>query len=295
MKILITGASGFIGKRLLDQFQTKGVSKQNITLLSRNPIPGYQCIIHDNYNIEKEAFQGKRFDCIIHGGAVTPKGKGYDDENRYIENIRSTVNLFENLTEIPKKIVFLSSVSVYKESKKIDEQSELTTDNMYALSKIVCERYLNQFMPYGTDVQILRLGAIYGPGEETYNKITGTFLKKASYNEDIIINSSGKENRNMLYVDDAAEYICNAALFEKGIGKVNLVSKESITVFDLAKLVIKVLNSESRIIIENRVKGRNDNYDALKVRTIFDKYEYFTPYESGLVKLSEHFKKYKIL
>ncbi|MCI8949864.1 MAG: NAD(P)-dependent oxidoreductase [Lachnospiraceae bacterium] len=295
MKILITGASGFIGKRLLDQFQTKGVSKQNITLLSRNPIPGYQCIIHDNYNIEKEAFQGERFDCIIHGGAVTPKGKGYDDENRYIENIRSTVNLFENLTEIPKKIVFLSSVSVYKESKKIDEQSELTTDNMYALSKIVCERYLNQFMPYGTDVQILRLGAIYGPGEETYNKITGTFLKKASYNEDIIINSSGKENRNMLYVDDAAEYICNAALFEKGIGKVNLVSKESITVFDLAKLVIKVLNSESRIIIENRVKGRNDNYDALKVRTIFDKYEYFTPYESGLVKLSEHFKKYKIL
>jgi nucleoside-diphosphate-sugar epimerase len=295
VKILITGASGFIGKRLLDQFQTKGVSKQNITLLSRNPIPGYQCIIHDNYNIEKEAFQGERFDCIIHGGAVTPKGKGYDDENRYIENIRSTVNLFENLTEIPKKIVFLSSVSVYKESKKIDEQSELTTDNMYALSKIVCERYLNQFMPYGTDVQILRLGAIYGPGEETYNKITGTFLKKASYNEDIIINSSGKENRNMLYVDDAAEYICNAALFEKGIGKVNLVSKESITVFDLAKLVIKVLNSESRIIIENRVKGRNDNYDALKVRTIFDKYEYFTPYESGLVKLSEHFKKYKIL
>lgn len=295
MKILITGASGFIGKRLLDQFQTKGVSKRNITLLSRNQIPGYQCIIHDNYNIEKEAFQGERFDCIIHGGAVTPKGKGYDDEKRYIENIRSTVNLFENLTEIPKKIVFLSSVSVYKESKKIDEQSELTTDNMYALSKIVCERYLNQFMSYGTDVQILRLGAIYGPGEETYNKITGTFLKKASYNEDIIINSSGKENRNMLYVDDAAEYICNAALFENGIGKVNLVSKESITVFDLAKLVIKVLNSESKIIIENRTKGRNDNYDALKVRTIFDKYEYFTSYESGIVKLYEHFKKYKIL
>lgn len=292
MKMLITGATGFIGQKVLEKLKEKNVRNDNIVLLTDKKILGYRYIQHNNYHINSELFEETVFDTLIHLGALTPKGNGHDRENAFIENIRTTAEIADKLPVFPAKVVLTSTISVYRNtSARISETSPLTTDGMYALSKIVSEKYfINMGRYWDSDIQILRLGPIYGPGEESYNKIAGTFLKKAMNGDDIIVKSDGSEKRNMLLVDDVAEYICDAALYEKNIGTVNLVSTNSISVRELAELAVSICGSSSKIVVKNESKGRNDDFDAEKFQKIFGKYKVVTSYESGMKKLYHYLK-----
>lgn len=292
MSILITGATGFVGKTLLTLLGKKGIEKEDCVLVTGKPVDGYPCVIHNNYQYSPEMFKGYKIDTVIHLGATTPKGKGRITAAEYAQNITTTLGLLAALPDIPSKIIFGSSTSVYDagQDEPISETTSLNTKDPYGLSKLFCEMILSDWCKdKNVILQILRFGPIYGPGEETYNKLAGTFLKKAMKGEDIHIFSQGNEFRSMIYVEDVCEMIWKAMQLEATMDPINVTNDEPIRIKAIAEIACRLAKSTSKICIENKGSLRSERYDNERMRRVLG--VPCTSYEQGIEKLYEHFLK----
>jgi UDP-glucose 4-epimerase len=291
MSILITGASGFVGRRLLKQLDQENIDRDDIILLTGAPIEGYRCIDHDHYRYTPEMLAGYTVDTVVHLGAATPKGKGRIGADRFAENVAATLRLLESLPNTPSRFLFGSSTSIYSPmpGEKVTEQTARTTTDPYGVSKLLCEMLLTDWCDK-RDVllSVLRFGPVYGPGEESYNKLIGSFLKQAMKDEDIHIYSDGTEQRSMIYVDDVCRLICRAMAAEEEIPPTNLVNDEAISILHIAELVCEVSGSGSKICIDRKGTLRTETYDNEQMKRCLGGLA--TGYPEGIQKLYEHFR-----
>lgn len=289
--LLITGATGFVGLRLLNLLEKKDYPRNKILLLSSQKIEGYNCIDHTNYTYSVDSLREYEIEAVIHLGSVTPKGNGDEQIRDYLENIRTTVHLIENLPNVPKKMIFASSVSVYEQNTDvIDETSILTTSDVYGMTKILCEYYLKEWADKNdVALQIFRIAPVYGPGEETYKKIVSTFLEQAIKGEAITIFSDGNELRNMIYVDDLCECIHHTVMGGEDSDITNLTSIEHISVKELAEIAVQLTNSRSEIIIRKEKSGRTDRFNTEKLMQKYGDVIAWTSYQNGMKKMYLHY------
>ena len=179
MKILITGASGFIGSFIVEEalkrgFETwaavrKSSSKaylqdERINFIELNLSSKEQLV---------EQLKGKGFDYVVHAAGVT-KCLNKQDFSRI--NTQGTKNLVDALMEVGmplKRLVFISSLSIFgaiKEQQPYEEIRETDSpqpNTAYGKSKLEAEKYLESL---GTRVPyiILRPTGVYGPREKDY-------------------------------------------------------------------------------------------------------------------------------
>jgi len=302
MNILITGATGFVGKTLLRKIaEESDFAKDNIILLSGTNIDGYVCINHNGYTFTKQDFINQGIDgvdVVIHLGSAVPRTKAdYLPENefKFIMNVRNTIHLYENLPSVPQKVIYISSVDVYQgiyqsNGNIISEETPLAADTMYAASKIMCEKYLDEKSKTdGFVLQILRLGQIYGNGEEIYSKIVSSFVRQIENDQQIKIFSDGSEFRSQLLVDDCCECILKAVFLEKSIGTVNLVSDQAVSIKDIVLKIYTALEKEPNIVFGNASPGRSNRFDNTKMKQVFGITE--TPLENGIRAYADYYRK----
>ena len=177
MKILITGASGFIGSFIVEEalkrgFETwaavrKSSSKEwlqdeRIHFIELNLSSKEQLV---------EQLRGKDFDYVVHAAGVT---KCLNKQDFHRINTEGTRNLAEALLEVGmplKRFIFVSSLSIFgaiKEQQPYEEIRESDTpqpNTEYGKSKLEAEKYLaTTTLPY----TILRPTGVYGPREKDY-------------------------------------------------------------------------------------------------------------------------------
>ena len=298
MNILITGASGFVGKTLLRKIASNSLfSNAKIVLLTGEKIDGYTCILHKNYTFEKSDFAKAgvdKIDIVIHLGSAVPRTRDdYRIENGYkfMTNVRNTVHLYENLPNIPEKFVFISSIDVYKnDGEVISEQTPLTSDTLYAASKIMCEQYLTKKAKTdGFVLQILRFGQIYGIGEEVYSKIVSSFVRQIENGRQIKIFGDGKEFRSQLLVDDCCDCVLKAVSFNESKGPVNLVSDQAVRIKDLVMTIYQIAGKTPDVVFGDAPAGRSNRFDNTKMKTLFKMTE--TPLEEGIRAYVNYYRK----
>lgn len=258
MSLLFTGASGFIGKHLARMLETEDV----LCLAGKN-IPGHRTIVHKGHCYDDVDLSAERIDEVLLLGAVTPKGEGKETAEDYVSNVTGVLSLLKVLPNVPRRIIFASSVSVYvNEGKIINEKSPLESGDMYSLSKLMCEKILEEYC-HKNHVQLLiaRLGNVYGEGEETYRKLIGTFVSKAMTDEEIEIFSDGKETRNLIYVKDVC-YFLKEQIDSQFVGVVNVVSAHEYTIMELVEMVKRITGSSGPVSVLQAGRGRSDHYDA---------------------------------
>lgn len=298
MNILITGASGFVGKTLLRKIASNSLfSNAKIVLLTGEKIDGYTCILHKNYTFEKSDFAKAgvdKIDVVIHLGSAVPRTRDdYRIENGYkfMTNVRNTVHLYENLPNIPEKFVFISSIDVYKnDGEVISEQTPLTSDTLYAASKIMCEQYLTEKAKAdGFVLQILRFGQIYGIGEEVYSKIVSSFVRQIENGRQIKIFGDGKEFRSQLLVDDCCDCVLKAISFNESKGPVNLVSDQAVRIKDLVMTIYQIAGKTPDVVFGDAPAGRSNRFDNTKMKTLFKMTE--TPLEEGIRAYVDYYRK----
>lgn len=298
MNILLTGATGFVGRTLLGKMASDSFFRDGkIILLTGKEIAGYPCVLHKNHTFTKSDFTKAgidNIDVVIHLGSAVPRIRDdYRIENGYkfMTNVRNTVHLYENLPNIPKKFIYISSVDVYKnDGEMISEQTPLASDTLYAASKIMCEQYLaEKAKTDGFILQILRLGQIYGIGEEVYSKIVSSFVRQIESGRQIKIFGNGEEFRSQLLVDDCCDCVLKAVFFDEPKGPVNLVSAQTVSIKDLAMMIYRITGKTPDVVFGNAPAGRSNRFDDTKMKQLFQMTE--TPLEEGVRAYIDYYRK----
>jgi UDP-glucose 4-epimerase len=262
MRIVITGASGFIGGRLLEQARL--VYGKDIVAFSSHPTAaphiayksvGDFCLTSADLELVEKA------EVLIHAGAYTPKSAAQADS---IEGCNGNIKFTENLLSLPwqclRKIIFLSSLDVYADTQDIlDEHSVTGPTNLYGLSKLYCERMLEIYArERRITSQILRIGHVYGPGEEKYSKLIPKTIQNIVGARDVELWGSGAEKRSFIFIDDAVLAILKAAETENLPGVINIVGGKAISVLDLIEKLIAIGGQHTSITRRGSAFGGRD-------------------------------------
>ncbi len=270
--ILLTGASGFIGKHLLDAIIKKFGANQIIALTS-NPITTSAYLLHENYNFSKDFFVkynvAQKIEIIIHAGAFTPKiGKDANNWEKCNSNILNTNTLLgANLPNL-KKIIYLSTLDIYGQSDIIKEDSLVKPISLYGDSKLYIEKMIDAWAFSNNKIcQILRVGHVYGPGEELYQKIIPITFKNILNKQLVEIWGTGNEIRSFIYIKDIVNSILNAVELNLSIGPVNLVGNQKISINDLVNKMIAISGIKCEIkSIPVLTAGRDLIFDNTKMK-----------------------------
>lgn len=246
MIILVTGASGFIGSRLLTLSKECLAQGDEFVLLTSREVPGFRCVVHNGFTYSAADFfkSGiRRIDSVIHiGHYLAEHHPGQDVCRGNLSAVNHTVHLVENLPNIPSAFVYCSSMAVYglNRQEALDEKSMLMPENPYAVSKIMCEMLLDEWAEKnGVKLHILRLAHIYGPNDRRKYSIP-VWLQAAGNGQPIRLSVNPDMKRNCLYIDDCCRFLLRAAYMEQDVKVINATSSHNATMYEIASLCKKI-------------------------------------------------------
>ena len=152
--ILIIGGAGYIGSACTKLCCESGY---NVTVID-NLSTGYRNKVDERAHFEEvdildrsqffDYLNGKKFDAVIHFAAHKNASESMENPMKYLENIKGTINILDGMSKfnIPK-IVFSSTAAVYGDPQylPIDEQHNTEPINYYGETKLICERFIQQY------------------------------------------------------------------------------------------------------------------------------------------------------
>jgi len=232
VKILLTGSSGFLGSNIYQEIS----STHQIFSLSRNAKD-----FTFDLSTEVPFFNDTKFDVVIHAAGLAHVASKKNDLFQKV-NVDGTYNLLKGLelSGIPDKFVFISSVAVYSEmvGALINENSSLKATDHYGRSKIEAEQLvINWCKKYNVTYTIFRLPLVVGknaPGN------LGTMMKGISRGFYFNI-GGGTSRKSMVLASDVGKFIIKAA--EVG-GVYNLTDGHHPSFYDLSIRIANCLGKK---------------------------------------------------
>lgn len=313
-KIFITGGAGFIGSTLA----SKLCESNELVLfdnLSRNTIKHTNLLEHKNvtliegnildYNAVSEAMQG--CDTVVHAAAIA----GIDTVSKFpvttMEvNMVGTSNVLRAALEnkIDNRVLEFSTSEIFGSmAYRVNEATNSVAGSVgesrwvYAVSKLAGEHLAHAYHEqYNLPTVTVRPFNVYGPGQTGEGAIQ-IFIRKALNNEDITIYGDGTQIRAWCFVDDMVEGLLKALENPNAIGEsFNIGNARAVTtIYGLAEVVCRVLNSKSKIIfkeplsadIELRIPETKKADELIGFKAKVD-------LEEGILRTAEWYKNNKI-
>jgi len=262
-KILVTGGAGNIGsalvKKLLQNQQNFIVVADNLSTGLKNklppPSPKWKFINCDinKYKGISELMISNNFEYVFHFAALVGVARTQENPIQVLEDIDGIKYVLELSKNTGVKRVFFSSSSeVYGEPVELPQHEHTTPLNSrvpYAIVKNVGEAYLKSYkQEYDLDYTIFRFFNTYGVNQSPDFVVT-RFIRSALNNQDITVYGDGSQTRTFCYVDDNIDS-CVKILDENKVVNdiINIGGDVVIKIIDLAKMIISLTNSDSKII-----------------------------------------------
>lgn len=273
MKILLTGATGFIGQHLIVALAKK-YGQNSILALTSGSMKSvnfvkYESINH--FNLSSDYFDNITH--VIHAGAFTPKDSSESNEiSSCFENITFTNELVSFDYKSALRFINISTLDIYAPiSQALSEASPIGPISLYGSSKLYCEDIVKKFAQQKkADYINLRIGHVYGPGEEKYRKVIPITINNILEGVPLEIWGDGSELRSFIFIDDVvAAIIASIDSSEKNID-VNIVSGASISIKDLVKSIVQISGKSIEI--------RHKPSDHIKRDLVFDNKKLLTTF-----------------
>ncbi len=266
MKVLITGASGFIGQRLVAAAVAAWGAEQ-VVALSSVPTPGCRSIVYRSMALALEAADLDLITSVgvlIHAGAYTPKNGAQAND---VAACNGNISFTERLLGLPfktlRKVVFLSTLDVYADATPISEQTPTAPATLYGASKLYCEHMVAAWaQQQGCAAQVLRIGHVYGPGEEKYAKFLPRAVRAIVAGQPVELWGDGSELRSFIYIDDVIQATLAAVHLQATPGVINVVGGRALSIRQLLALLVQLSG--------RAVEVKQRSFDGAKRDFIFD-------------------------
>lgn len=221
--ILVTGATGLIGKLCVKSLLNSGYNTQVIALVrdeekAKNIFGESKRLTYLVQDINQRINTTRRVDYIIHAASTT---SSKDFVEKPVETIYTAINGSRNVLEFAKNkrlegMVYLSSLEIYGVNEKENIKEEdygyidiLNPRSSYSESKKIVETMCISYgTEYGVPVKIARLAQTFGAGVSiSDNRVFAQFAKAIINKENIILHTKGETKRNYCYTTDAVRGI----------------------------------------------------------------------------------------
>jgi UDP-glucuronate decarboxylase len=264
LRILITGGAGNVGaslaRRLVKDPNNFVVIVDNLYTGSYEKLPyknnsNWKFIKADVNNLEdiSSIVCSGSFDYIFHYAAIVGVERTLLNPKLVLNDIDGIKNILDLAKNTGvKRVLFSSSSEVYGEPVEIPQREDTTPLNSrlpYAIVKNVGEAFCKSYhQEFGLDYTIFRFFNTYGPLQSDDFVIT-KFIKQAIHNDDITIYGDGLQTRTFCFIEDNLDATISSIQNDLWINNiVNIGSDVEMTILDLARKVIEVTKSNSKIV-----------------------------------------------
>lgn len=208
LKALVTGATGFIGSKLVAKLVDRGVS---VTGLIRSGIIQNPTVNTVNGDLTYPDFvlPDEKYDVVYHLAAAWPGEK--DKKVARTVNYDGSVNLFSLAKDKTRSFIYVSGLGVFGDPKNstVDENSSLQPNTEYAKTRLEAQKFLeSNCKEKSIDFSVAYLGDVYGNGG-WFKSVMVDRIKNGSFK----LPGSGEYYRSFIHVDDAVSAL--VAIAEK--------------------------------------------------------------------------------
>lgn len=290
MKVIITGAAGFVGKELQARCEQNEMDVVAVDLAKE--AAGSRHISCDIRSKKVFDLIPEQADAVIHLAGLPRHADCKDNAYACFDaNVMATLNLMEACQRKKvKQFIFASSEWVYDsyhDKEVATEEKEINAtqlDSEYALSKLVSEQNLRQKYNHGfCDVTILRFGIIYGNREQNWSAVESIF--NAVLTQEEIKLGSLNTGRCFIHVNDIIRGIIQS-IGLRGFHIINLQGDQFITLGDIVNVSKRILHRNPKVIETDPDNISARHVSNQKARKILG----WTPQvtlEQGLIQLND--------
>jgi len=308
MKVLVTGADGFIGSHLTESLLAEGYDVRALSQYNSFNYWGWlEDIQHPNLEIvcgdvRDQAYCReicKGIDVIFHLAALIAIPYSYIAPKSFIDtNIKGTLNICQAAKDCNiKRILITSTSEVYGTAQyvPIDERHPLQPQSPYSASKIGADAIAMSFYnAYQLPVTIVRPFNTYGPRQSARAVIPTIITQIASGNKEIKIGDT-TPTRDFNYMKDICNGFILLAKCDKAIGEtVNIGSNDEISIKELFALIKDIMHSDANLMVDEQ-RLRPEHSEVFRLRCDNTKIKELTGYKpqyslrEGLEKTVEWF------
>lgn len=291
MKVLVTGADGFIGSHLAEELVKKGYQVKAFTYYNSFGTWGWLDSMSKDVLNNIEIFSGdirdpngvrtsmKDVDEVFHLAALIAIPFSYHSPDSYVDtNIRGTLNVLQAARDLNiAKLLITSTSEVYGTAQyvPIDEKHPYQGQSPYSATKIGADRLAESFYrSFGTPVTIVRPFNTYGP-RQSARAVIPTIISQLLAGKKELKLGSLTPTRDFNYVMDTVAAFIAIAESDKTIGEeINIATQKEISIGELAEEIISQINPSARIICDearfrpeksevNRLLGCNEKIKRL--------------------------------
>ena len=294
MKIVVTGSSGFIGKRMVAALVEKD---HDVIAIDRNEnnsfgsVKNVSAVYLDiaNPKFMLNVFNRHKPEAVIHLAAQA--SVPFSLKNAYadcMDNVLGTVNVIGAAQAVRcKRIVFASTCALYDPDAELPwtEKSSVRPMSPYGVGKRACELYLQAS---GLSWVALRYGNVYGPGQIAKAEATviAGALNHMINGEPFVVNGDGEQMRDWIYVEDVVAANL-AALGSDKIGIFNVSTGVGTTLNHALAIMARAIGFTKKLDCGPPVPEQRDIVmSSDKFRERFDRAP-VTPIEMGLERTAQ--------
>lgn len=281
MKVLVTGADGFIGSHLTEELVHHGYTVKAFVLYNSfntwgwlDTLPGsvmenvevFQGDIRDPHGVEQAMAD---VDAVFHLAALIAIPFSYHSPDTYVDtNVKGTLNVLQAARKHSVSRVLVTSTSeVYGTAQyvPIDEKHPFQGQSPYSATKIGADRLAESFYrSFQLPVTIVRPFNTYGPRQSARAVIPTIITQLLSGKTEIKLGALSP-TRDFNYVKDTVNGYIEIYKSERTIGEeINIATQKEISIGELAKELIRQINPSARIISdEQRMRPQNSEVNRL--------------------------------
>lgn len=260
MTVLVTGASGFLGRALCGSLAASGVAVRGTCRPGGNPVtaPGVEARPLD-------LRADPDWDALLDGVRVvyhlawtsTPSSSATDPAGDLVDNVAPTLRLLQAASRRPDlRLVFASSGgTVYgvARSQPVAEDHPTVPISAYGAAKLAVERYLGVYRTlHGLDAIALRIGNLYGSRQDPGKGLGAVthFARAALAGRPIVMYGSGEVVRDYVHVDDVVRALLAAGAARGLGGEINIGCGTGRSLNDVVACLESILGR--RLAVERR-------------------------------------------